>query len=191
MPADAEHWDRRYAETDRVWRAEPHEQLADVVRLLPRGSALDVAAGEGRHSVWLAEQGWRVTAIDFSAVGLQKGRAEAERRGLDIEWVVGDVTSWAPERTYDLVLVAFLHIGPEVYATLRSHLAPGGHLVVVGHARRNITDGVGGPQDPDLLEDTASLAVAAGDLQVLRNEEVERHTAAGTAVDVLLVARRA
>ena len=190
MPADATHWDRRYAESDRVWRADPHEQLVEAVVGVPAGRALDVAAGEGRHAIWLAEQGWEVTAIDFSAVGLQKGREEAERRGLAIEWVVDDVTTWATGREFDLVLVAFLHIGPEVYATLRSHLAPGGRLVVVGHARRNITDGVGGPQDPAVLDDTASLAEAAGELRAERLEEVERHTPAGTAIDVVLVARR-
>lgn len=190
MPADATHWDRRYAESDRVWRAEPHEQLVASLAGLPAGRALDVAAGEGRHAVWLAEQGWDVTAIDFSAVGLQKGRDEAKRRGLDIEWVVDDVTTWAPGREFDLVLVAFLHIGPQVYATLRNHLAPGGRLVVIGHARRNITDGVGGPQDPSVLDDTDSLAEAAGDLKVQRLEEVERPTPAGTAIDVVLVALR-
>ena len=190
MPADAAHWDRRYTESAQVWRAEPHEEVVATVAALEPGRALDVAAGEGRHSVWLAERGWDVTAIDFSAVGLAKGRIEAERRGLGIEWVVDDVTTWAPGRPYDLVLVAFLHLGPQIYRTLRRHLAPGGHLVVVGHARRNITDGVGGPQDPAALEDPDSLRAAAGDLRVLRLEEVERRTPVGTAIDIVLDARR-
>ena len=190
MPADAAHWDRRYTESAQVWRAEPHEEVVATVAALEPGRALDVAAGEGRHSVWLAERGWDVTAIDFSAVGLAKGRIGAERRGLGIEWVVDDVTTWAPGRPYDLVLVAFLHLGPQIYRTLRRHLAPGGHLVVVGHARRNITDGVGGPQDPAVLEDPDSLRAASGDLRVLRLEEVERRTPVGTAIDIVLDARR-
>ncbi len=190
MPADAAHWDRRYAESDRVWRAEPHESVVRAVSALAPARALDVAAGEGRHAVWLAERGWDVTAIDFSAVGLDKGKAEAERRGLDIDWVVDDVFTWEPGHRYDLILVAFIHLSPEVYATLREYLADGGHLVVVGHARRNVTDGVGGPQDPAMLDDPASLREAAGDLTVLVLEETTRQTAAGTAIDIVLDARR-
>lgn len=190
MPADAAHWDRRYAESDRVWRAEPHESVVRAVSALAPARALDVAAGEGRHAVWLAERGWDVTAIDFSAVGLDKGKAEAERRGLDIDWVVDDVFTWEPGHRYDLILVAFIHLSPEVYATLREYLADGGHLVVVGHARRNVTDGVGGPQDPAMLDDPASLREAAGDLTVLVLEETTRQTAAGTAIDIVLDACR-
>lgn len=190
MPGDAAHWDRRYAEADRVWRPDPHEEVVAAVRDLAPGRALDVAAGEGRHAIWLAERGWQVTAIDFSVVGLDKGRAEADRRGLEVEWVVDDVTTWSPEHRFDLVLVAFVHLSPAVYANLRQRLAPGGHLLVVGHARRNITDGVGGPQDPAMLDDPESLRLAAGDLRVLRLEEVERRTAAGTAIDIVLDAVR-
>ncbi|SDB80178.1 Methyltransferase domain-containing protein [Raineyella antarctica] len=190
MPADAANWDRRYAEATRVWRAEPHEEVVAAVAGLTPGRALDVASGEGRHAIWLAENGWQVTAIDFSAVGLDKGRDEAARRGLDIEWVVDDVTTWTPEQRYDLVLVAFLHIGTEVYDRLRGYLAPGGHLLVVGHARRNVTEGVGGPQDPAMLDSPETLRLAAGDLQVLRLEEVLRPTPAGNAIDIVLDARR-
>ncbi len=74
---DAAHWDQRYAETDRLWAPEPNATVADIVAEWPPGSALDLGAGEGRHAVWLARRGWRVTAVDFSAVGLARGREHA------------------------------------------------------------------------------------------------------------------
>lgn len=190
MTSHAAQWDRRYAEHAHVWRPDPHESVVAAVAGLPVGRALDVAAGEGRHSVWLAEQGWDVTAVDFSAVGLAKGKAEAERRGLDIEWVVADVTTWTPAQPYDLVLASFVHLPEDVFGRLRSFVAPGGHLLVVGHAVRNLTEGVGGPQDPALLHDSDQLRAAAGSLTILRLEEVERSTDAGTAIDIVLDARR-
>lgn len=189
-PPEAAEWDRRYAERDHVWRSDPHEVVAELVTPLAPGRALDVAAGEGRHAVWLAERGWEVTAIDISAVGLAKGEQEALRRGLDVTWVVGDVTSWEPPHAFDLVLVSFMHVAADVFTRLRRYVAPGGHLLVVGHAVRNLTDGVGGPQDPAMLLDATHLAAAAGDLTVLRLEEVERVTPAGVAIDILLHARR-
>ncbi|QGF24246.1 class I SAM-dependent methyltransferase [Raineyella fluvialis] len=188
--SDAAQWDRRYAEHDHVWRAEPHEEVAALVPDLTPGAALDVAAGEGRHAIWLAERGWDVTAIDFSGVGLAKGEAEATRRGLAIDWVVDDVTTWQAPRTYDLVLVSFMHVTADVFTRLRRLVAPGGHLFVVGHALRNLTDGVGGPQDPAMLLDVPQLRTAAGDLTVLRLEEVERTTPDGVAIDIVLDARR-
>lgn len=189
-PADAAHWDRRYAERDHLWRAEPHELVASIVTGLTPGRALDVAAGEGRHAIWLAQRGWEVTAIDFSAVGLAKGEAEARRRGLEITWVVDDVTTWEPPHDYELVLVSFMHVTADVFSTLREYVAPGGHLLVVGHARRNLTEGVGGPQDPAMLLDPDQLRAAAGDLTVLRLEEIPRETPDGTAIDIVLDAYR-
>ncbi|WOP17664.1 class I SAM-dependent methyltransferase [Raineyella sp. LH-20] len=189
-PADAVDWDRRYAERDHLWRADPHEVVASIATGLTPGRALDVAAGEGRHAIWLAQRGWEVTAIDFSAVGLAKGEAEARRRGLEITWVVDDITTWEAPHDYDLVLVSFMHVTADVFSTLREYVAPGGHLLVVGHARRNLTDGVGGPQDPAMLLDPDQLRAAAGDLTVLRLEEVTRETPDGTAIDIVLDAYR-
>lgn len=185
----AQMWDERYGAQERVWRGEPHEELVEAVAELPPGTALDVAAGEGRHAIWLAEHGWDVTAVDFSAVGLDKGRAEAQRRGLDIAWVVDDVTTWDTEQRFDLIVVAFLHMGEEFFSHLRGLLAPGGWLVVVSHAKRNLTDGVGGPQNPDVLHDEEMLRQAASGLDIVKLAEVERHTEAGTAIDIVLCAR--
>lgn len=189
---DAAHWDERYAATDRLWSATPNATVAEVVGELPPGQALDVAAGEGRHAAWLAGRGWQVTAVDFSAVGIERGRTGAAALGDAVEWVVADVRDWTPPSgtTYDLVLVAFLHMPDDVFATLRGWLAPGGRLVVVGHALRNQSDGVGGPSDPALLYTEPKLRRAAGELTVERLGEAFRETAEGTAIDLCLSAHR-
>jgi len=185
-------WDERYAAAERVWSAGPNREVEAVVAGWPPGRALDLGAGEGRHALWLAERGWQVTAVDFSAVGIDRGRQEAAHRSLDVEWVVADVTEWqpAPGTLFDLVLVAYLHIPQDVFSRLGQWLAPGGALVVVGHSLRNLTEGVGGPQDPSILHTTDQLRAASDGLEIQRCEEVLRPTDAGDAIDVVLVARR-
>ncbi|MDQ3421899.1 MAG: methyltransferase domain-containing protein, partial [Actinomycetota bacterium] len=122
---DAQHWDRRYADTDRLWSAEPNATVEEIVGQLPPGRALDLGAGEGRHAVWLAQRGWRVTAVDFSEVGIERGRAHA--RGAAVDWVVHDVRRWRPPTasSYDLVLLAYLHLD----TTWSTAAGPGSHPV--------------------------------------------------------------
>lgn len=185
-------WDERYAASDRVWSTGPNREVAAIVGDWPPGRAVDLGAGEGRHALWLAERGWQVSAVDFSSVGIERGREEGRHRGVDVDWVVADVTSWEPPAgtTFDLVLVAYLHVPEDVFSRLGQWLSPGGALVVVGHALRNLTEGVGGPQDPSILHTTEQLRAAAKGLEVERCEEVLRPTDAGDAIDVVLVARR-
>ena len=185
-------WDERYGAADRVWSAGPNAEVERIVGDWPPGRALDLGAGEGRHAVWLAAKHWRVTAVDFSAVGLAKGEKEATARGLHIDWVVADARSWVPPAGggFDLVLVSYLHLPQDVLGRTTGWLAPGGALVVVGHALRNLTDGVGGPSDPALLHTVEGVLAAVDGLEVERCEEVVRSTDAGDAIDVVLVARR-
>jgi SAM-dependent methyltransferase len=185
-------WDQRYAAHEHVWSATPNAEVERIVGGWSPGRALDLGAGEGRHAVWLASLGWRVTAVDFSSVGLAKGEKEATQRGLRVDWVVADARSRhpAPRVLYDLVLVSYLHLPSDVISRTRGWLAPGGALVVVGHGLRNLTEGVGGPSDPALLHTPEQLRAAAGDLTIERCEEYLRPTEQGDAIDVVLVARR-
>ena len=81
---DASEWDRRYAAADLVWSAGPNAVVAREADDLPPGRALDLASGEGRNAIWLAERGWRVTAVDFSAVATERTRQlAAGRLGAD------------------------------------------------------------------------------------------------------------
>jgi SAM-dependent methyltransferase len=188
----AEEWDERYAERQQ-WSAEPNRQIADLLGDLAPGDAVDLAAGEGRHALWLAGLGWRVTAVDFSDVGLDRGRAQPGAGG--VRWVTADVTAWSAEpESLDLVLVAYLHLAEAATTALLTRavgwLRPGGRLLVLGHDVENVTAGVGGPQEPAILHSVDRLAPVAALLDVDRLEQVRRETPAGTALDTLLWGRR-
>src|SRR3954453_5333760 len=104
----AEEWDERYAERQQ-WSTEPNALVADLLSDLPPGDAVDLAAGEGRHALWLARLGWRGTAVACADGGLARGRAQAG--AARVTWVTGDVPSWTTEpESLDLVLVAYLHL---------------------------------------------------------------------------------
>jgi SAM-dependent methyltransferase len=182
----AARWDARYAE--RGWLREPSSTVVDVVGDLPPGRAVDLAAGPGRHAGGRAARGWSVTAVDFSAVGIAQGRA-ADPAGA-VEWVVADAGQWSPAGPVDLVLAAYVQLGAAGLRRAAGWLAPGGRLVVVGHALRNLVDGVHGPRDPAHLQTEQGLRAGASDLVVERLEEVLRPDEGGTVVELLLVARR-
>lgn len=150
---DSSAWDARYGESKLVWSEGPNQFLPPVVADLRPGSALDIASGEGRNAIWLAEHHWKVTAVDFSSVGVEKGRDLAE--DLEIEWVVADVVTFEPNGHFDLVLVFYLHLPQDQFAKVLQMaaraVAPGGTVFCVGHAVRNVDDGHGGPQVPAIL----------------------------------------
>ncbi|MFE6054394.1 class I SAM-dependent methyltransferase [Kitasatospora sp. NPDC056446] len=182
---DSRNWDDRYAASELVWGAEPNQWVVRELTGRTPGHALDLAAGEGRNAIWLAARGWDVTGLDFSAVALER----AERLTADLPDEVADRLTWrhgdarsfeAPAGGYDLVLVAYLQVpaGDRRTALRRAAdaLAPGGTLLVVGHDSSNLTEGVGGPQDPavlftpdDVLADLAGLG-----LRTVRAERVHR-----------------
>ncbi len=180
---DASDWDRRYADSDLVWSAGPNQFVASELASLSPGRAVDVAAGEGRNSIWLAEQGWQVTAVDFSRAGLDKGRAAQERRGgeLDIDWVRADaVRDDLGDRVYDLAVVAYLQLPAEERRTAVRRafgsLRDGGTLLLVAHDSTNLTEGTGGPPDPAVLY-TAEDVLADLDgerFEVVRAERAAR-----------------
>jgi SAM-dependent methyltransferase len=189
---DAQEWDRRYGEPDRVWSAAPNAWVASTIREWFTGRALDLCTGEGRHAVWLAALGWQVTAVDFSAVGVERARQGAREVGVEVDWVVADVQEWEPPPrvTFDLVLLSYVHLDDDVLARARGWLAPGGALVMIGHALRNLAEGCGGPSDARLLPTEASYRAASAGLRVEQLGEVVRHLPGGDAIDLVLVARR-
>jgi 2-polyprenyl-3-methyl-5-hydroxy-6-metoxy-1,4-benzoquinol methylase len=135
-------WDERYSATgEGIWSGKPNPQLVAEVAGLEPGTALDVGCGEGGDVIWLAGQGWTVTGADFSAAGLARAAARAEEAGVAerTEWWRVDAREFDPAgRTWDLVTTHFLHPPeggmPEVTRRLAGAVAPGGHLLVVGHA---------------------------------------------------------
>ncbi len=168
---DREAWDRRYEERDLVWSAEPNQFLPPAVARLEPGRALDLAAGEGRNAIWLAEQGWEVTAVDFSEVAIGKGRQIAEARGIDVEWVVSDVLAYAPQPEFDLVVIFYVHfLDPEMqrlFGVAREALRPGGRLIALGHHLKNLDGGYGGPQFPQVLWTEERIAPLIAGMEIV------------------------
>lgn len=152
---EASGWDQRYATAEYVWRTEPNQFLPPEVAGLPTGRALDLAAGEGRNAVWLATQGWQVTGVDFSHAGIAKGARLAADQEVIVEWICADATTWTPSAVFDLVIVFYLQLAADerraAFERAARALAPGGTLLIVGHASANLAEGVGGPQDPAVL----------------------------------------
>ena len=134
-------WEARYSGHGQVWSGQPNPQLVAEVSGLTPGTALDVGCGEGGDVIWLAQHGWQVTGADFSAQGLARAAAHAEQAGVAdrTDWWQVDARSFEAEgRSYDLVTTHFLHPPDggmvEVTRRLCEAVAPGGHLLVVGHA---------------------------------------------------------
>lgn len=201
--ADKSTWNERYAAKELVWSAGPNKRFAEEVASLAPGSALDIACGEGRNALYLAEQGWTVTAVDFSDVGVDKGAQIAAKRGVSVNWIVADVVEATLPQGFDLVDIMYLHTDPasrEIWLPKAiASVAPGGTFLYIGHDPENIEKGVGGPQNPEVLPDSAQIcALLQGfdiefadvtDRPVVNDpgHSVELH---GVALDTVVRARR-
>lgn len=141
---DATYWEARYAEQERIWSGRPNDLLVREVADLPPGTALEVGCGEGADSIWLAQQGWTVTAVDIATTALRRAAGHAADLGVGdrVTWERVDVTAEdLPSGQFDLVCAQYYH-SPAATADSReavlrqavTRVAPGGQLLVVGHA---------------------------------------------------------
>jgi SAM-dependent methyltransferase len=193
--SEAASWDRRYASTDRLFSVEPDPSLVELVTPLTPGRAVDLGAGEGRNSLWLAGRGWDVTAVDASAVALGRLDDDAARAGLPVTTVVSDLTEYLTRGDrFDLVALVFIHPAPDdrdaLLAAASSAVSDGGHLLVVGHHLDSL--GTAGPPDPDRLYTLDALRGAFAGLELI--ELGRRHgpsdTPTGQVSDVVAWATR-
>lgn len=213
---DASAWDERYRATDLLWSRGPNVFVESRLGEATPGVGVDLASGEGRNAIWLAERGWAMTAVDFSAVAIERGRAMTS----DVEFIQADVFSWEPfgdttsdggggadeddsnlatdrSKGFDLVLIAYLQVEAEPLSGLVSRairwLAPGGELFMVGHDLSNIDEGVGGPQVPEILWDLDLMLGWLGGLRVVEGGVVNRPVEADAEIryarDTLIRAR--
>jgi 2-polyprenyl-3-methyl-5-hydroxy-6-metoxy-1,4-benzoquinol methylase len=189
-------WDERHAARDPIEDHAPDPTLVEVAAGLAPGTALDLGCGDGRNASFLAGAGWRVTGVDFSAVGLARAASRAAERGLAVDWLQADLLTWTPPvAAFDLVIIMFIHL-PEaererVHAAAAAAVAPGGTLLVVGHDRTNLSAGVGGPQDPDVLFTAGEIAsTLPGEFEIVRADTVRRGSGERVPIDAVLVARR-
>ncbi|WP_375386133.1 class I SAM-dependent methyltransferase [uncultured Microbacterium sp.] len=197
----AEFWEARYltnrGESGQMWSGRVNATVEHEVEGLAPGNALELGCGEGADALWLAAQGWTVTAVDISATALAVGAAQAARDGVAdrIRWVQADLATWHPASEFDLVTAAFLHSPVELprEAILRraaTAVAPGGRLVVVGHGAfppgSHHDHDADTPPLPTADEVLAALDLPAGWV-VETNTLVDRPTKWRDGTDVILV----
>lgn len=192
-----EDWNRRYAEIDSLWSLTPNRFLVAETEDLRPGKALDLACGEGRNAIWLAERGWQVTAVDYSEVAIEKARRRAAEEHVEVDFHVQDLLAFEPDRrAYDLVVVLYLQIPAaerrQVLAAAAEAVALGGTLLLVGHDLLNATEGVGGPSDPSVLYTPEDIVAELPGLQIEKAERVLRDVedADRPAIDALVRATR-
>ena len=199
---DQDFWQQLWTKTlrehaDKVSGKPPNAHLMAEVASLQPGRALDAGCGHGSDTLWLAAQGWQVTALDFSPAALAHGRSMAEAAQLAprIEWVEADLASWAPEPgRYDLIVCLYVHVAGSVRGMVQrmaDGVAPGGTLFLVGH--RPIDPATGAPtaaaHQVQVSVEEARAALQTPTWELLVAEERPR-SVAGTGVDAVIRARR-
>jgi SAM-dependent methyltransferase len=199
---DSQDWDTRYKSADNIWSLTPNEFVAQYLEHLPTGSMIDLAGGEGRNALWFASRGWQVENVEFSKVALSKYCDRAiEMDLLDrCKATHADVTediSYALQNV-DLGVIAYLHINStglgKAIQSLVSNIKPGGTFFGIWHARENLVDGYGGPQDPEVIPTKAEMqeALVASGISGASMELKERRVNVGeeikTAIDLVVVA---
>jgi SAM-dependent methyltransferase len=181
---DQAFWDERYRSRAALWSGNPNRHLVAEVGALTPGTALDVGAGEGADAIWLATRGWRVTAVDVSAVALERASGHAEQAGAAvaqrIHWLRQDALDWDPGHDrYDLVSAQYLQFPREprqaLFNRLASAVAPGGTLLIVGHHPSDL-EIVARPHGPERLftGDDIAAELDAASWEIVTNLAAER-----------------
>ena len=160
----SELWNEKYGQVDYLYGTHPNEFLVSQVYRLPPGArVLVLGDGEGRNGVWLAEQGYDVTTVDYSTVGCEKARQLADERDVSIAVHCADLTEWDwQEDDFDAVVLIYLHFEPaarrDVYAHAVEVLRPGGLVIVEMFHPRQLDYRSGGPKRADMLVRADDLA---------------------------------
>jgi SAM-dependent methyltransferase len=203
FPDAAATWNKRFSGDDFLFGREPNAYLVASAHHLPAGGrVLCVADGEGRNSVWLAQQGFQVDAFDIADAGVAKARQLAAAAGVQVQFEVadGDTRAW-PADTYDAVVAVFVQFAdPDQRTRLFKHmvttLKPGGTLLLQGYTPRQLDYKTGGPPILSHLytEDLLREAFAGLHIVELRSYEADIHEGSGhhgRSALVGLVARKA
>ncbi|XSG81719.1 MAG: class I SAM-dependent methyltransferase [Methyloligella sp. ZOD6] len=174
-------WDERFRQPGYFYGTEPSEFLKrEAHHLRPGRKALAIADGEGRNSVFMAEKGMEVTAMDGSAVAIEKAKKLAAERNVEIDFRVGDITAWDWEpETYDVVAgIFFQFLTPDerkdVFDGLRRSLRKGGVLLLHGYRPDQVDYGTGGPPYRENMYTETLLWEEFASLEVLRLEAYDK-----------------
>jgi len=187
VTAELERWNKRFSAAEYIFGTAPNEFLAaQAARLRPGQRALCVADGEGRNSVWLAEQGLEVTAFDLSPVGVEKARRLAAQRGVRIACEVSDVYGWRwPEDAFEVLAAIFVQFADPamrafMFERMARSLRRGGLLIVQGYTPRQLEYRTGGPPHAENMYTPELLRAAFAGFEILELREHDKVMAEGT-----------
>lgn len=175
-------WNERYSKPDFLFGTEPAQFLRNHVEHLKSGkAALAIADGEGRNSVFMAQQKMQVTAFDYAPNAIAKAKGLAQKNNVEVNFCLSDIESWPwEESSYDLVAAIFIQfIGPQkrkiLFANMKKTLKPGGILLLHGYTPKQIEFGTGGPKTVENLYTLEQLQTDFKDMDILtlRTYEVE------------------
>ncbi len=178
-------WDQRYDCDEFVDGREPNDFLTQVAESIGTNQRiLCLGEGEGRNSVYLASLGHRVSAVDASAVGLEKARTLATQRGVNIETIQADLNDYDPGASrWDCIVSIFCHLPPalrkKVHRSVVKALKPGGVLILEGYSPDQLSHGAGGPPQREMLMTLAELKEDFQGLDFKHAQEIERELCEG------------
>lgn len=175
-----EFWDERYEGEEFTFGTQPNQYIKEEATLIPpKSEVIEIAAGEGRNAVYLAELGHTVTAIDSSAGGLGKLKRLAAERAVSIRSIHQDILTWDTKQQWDAAIMTFLHLPPDqrpkLYEKVQDILRPSGFLISLFFRPEQITEGYnsGGPPDVDLMVTTDELEEHFTQGKILRCDNTE------------------
>ena len=190
-------WDERYSAKEYAYGKQPNDFLVESINKIPKGKVLCLADGEGRNSVYLAEQGYQVTSVDASAPGMQKADQLAKQRRVEIKTIVADLSDFEIRaESWDAVVSIFCHLPPQlrqaVHKKVVSALKPGGVLILEAYTPRQLELGTGGPKLAEMTMTLANLKTELNGLKFLHAIEKDRdviegiyHTGSGAVVQLI------
>lgn len=175
-------WDSRYRDIGFAYGDQPNDFLAQEVHRIPTGRVLCLAEGEGRNAVFLAQQGYQVTAVDQSPIGLQKAQVLAQKHGVSLETIAADLATFdIGPSAWDGIVSIWAHVPPSirerVHGQVASGLKPGGVFILEAYTEAQLeTPGRGGPprEQKEMLMSLNGLETELDGLSFLIGQEIER-----------------
>ncbi len=190
-------WDERYSAETYAYGKTPNDFLVEKVRWIPNGKVLSLAEGEGRNAVFLAKQGYAVTAVDASLVGLNKARKLAEENDVVVEFIQADLADYdLGENKWDGIVSIFCplpaSLRKELYKKVIAGLKQNGVFLLEAYTPDQLKHGTGGGNSVDTMQSEKSLRVELAGLKFKHLTELERdviegiyHTGIGSVVQAI------
>lgn len=177
-------WDERYSDSEYAYGTQPNDFLRANVAAIPKGKVLSLAEGEGRNAVFLAQQGYEVTAVDASAVGIKKAQSLAEQNAVKVNFIQADLTEFDPGvAQWDGLVSIFFPLGSRdrkaLHKRMINALKPAGVFLLEAYTPAQVHNQTGGGKEPDNLQTAQSVQTEWQGLHFTHLQELERDVVEG------------